>query len=299
MYAMKRFALAVAITIAVAPRVFGAASCSWTTAPANINFGNYTVFGSSLTANSPFAFTCVPPASGQLTLSKGGAGSFSRLLSKAAAPAGTLGYNLYLDAAGAIVFGDGTSGTQYVTFTGQPQNKDYLGQIYGIIPAGLDAPPGTYTDTIQATLSGAWGSDSRFFTVTATILAECNVTTAALTFGNYDSVVANRSTALDNTTLVEVFCTKGAVAFVSLDNGVNAAGATRRLKSATGNFLTYEMYRESGRTTVWNATNTNSGTSTSKLTAINGGFTVFGRIPAGQDIPAGSYSDTVTVTVNY
>jgi spore coat protein U-like protein len=59
------------------------------------------------------------------------------------------------------------------------------------------------------------------------------------------------------------------------------------------------MYKDAARTITWNTTNTNTGTATSKLTAINGGFTVYGRIPAAQDVRAGSYSDTVQVTVNY
>lgn len=296
---MKRITFSITVSLLVARGLFAAPACTWTTVPANINFGNYSVFGSALTANSAFAINCVPPATGNITLSTGGSGSFSRLLSKASAPAGTLGYNLYRDAAGSIVWGDGTSGTQYLTFTGTPGNKNLAGQIYGIIPANLDGPPGTYTDTIQATLSGTWGSISQFFTVTATILAECTVATSALNFGNYDPVAVNKTSPLDSTTVVDVYCTAQTPASVALDNGQWVFGSTRRLKDASGNFLTYEMYKDTSRSVVWNTTNTNSGTSTSKLTPINGGFTVYGRLPAGQDIPAGSYSDTVTVTVNY
>ncbi len=296
---MKRIAIAIAAVLMISRTAHGAASCSWTTVPANINFGNYSVFGGALTATSGFSINCVPPASTTLKLSTGGSGSFSRLLNKASVPAGTLGYNLYMDAANAIVWGDGTSGTQFLSFTGTAGNKDYAGTIYGYIPAGLDGPAGTYTDTIQATLSGTWGTDSRFFTVTATIIAECNVSTSPLNFGNYDPVVTNGAAPLDNTTLVNVYCTKATLATVSLDNGTWVTGTTRRLKSAAANFLTYEMYKDSGHGTIWNAVNTNSGTSASKLTAINGGFTVYGRIPGGQDIPAGAYGDTVTVTVNY
>jgi len=230
-------------------------------------------------------------------LSKGASTTYSRFMN--GSPSGTLGYNLFRDAAGTIIRGDGTSGTQYLTFAGTPGNKDYAGNIYGIIPAGLDAPPGTYTDTIQATLSGTWGSISQFFTVKVTILAECNVSTSPLNFGNYDPVVANAAAPLNSTTVVNVYCTAGTPAKVALDTGLWSAGSPRRLKSAAGNFLNYEMYTNSGHTVIWNATNTNNGTSASKLTPINGGFTVYGQLPAGQDIPAGAYSDTVTVTVNY
>ena len=302
---MKRISLfSIAVALVAAGNAFGAASCSWTTVPANINFGSYSVFGPQLTANSAFAINCVPPASATLTLSRGGSTTYSRIVSKSTAPTGTLSYNLYTDAAGSTVWGDGTSGTQYLTFTGTPGNKDFAGSIYGILPATVlnDGPPGTYTDTIQATLSGTWGSDSRFFTVTVTIPAECNVSTSPLTFNNYDPVVANAAAPLDATTVVSVYCTAQTPATVSLDNGMSSLPgppAVRRLKSAAGNFLTYEMYKDSARSVVWNTTTTNSGTSTSKNVAINGGFTVYGRIGQNQDVPAGAYGDTVTVTVTY
>jgi spore coat protein U-like protein len=293
---MKRIAICVAAALAIARGAQAAPACSWTTVPANINFGNYSPFGGSLTAASGWGINCVPPATGDLKLSTGGSGTYARAETTGS---GSLAYNLFRDAAGSIIWGDGTSGTQFATFTGTPGNKDFAGSIFGIIPAGLDGPPGTYTDTIQATLSGTWGSDSRFFTVSVTILAECNVSTSPLTFGNYDPVVTNAASNLDNTTLVNVYCTKGTPVTVTLDNGTWASGTTRRLKSAAGNFLTYEMYKDAARGVIWNGTNTNTGTSTSKLTPINNGFTVYGRVPSAQDIPAGSYSDTVTVTVNY
>lgn len=297
---MKRIAISIAASLLIARGMYALPSCTWTAVPTNINFGNYSVFGAPITGNSTFSINCVPPATGNVLLSTGGSGSFSRLLTKAAAPAGTLGYNLYRDAAGSIVWGDGTSGTQYFSFTATPGNKDVVNMpIYGIIPANLDGPPGTYTDTIQATLSGTWGSISQFFTVTATILAECNVSTSPLNFGGYDPVSGNKTTPLDATTVVNVFCTAQTAVSVALDNGQWVTGSTRRLKSAAGNFLNYEMYKDSGRSVVWNATSTNNGTSTSKSIPINSGFTVYGRVPAGQDIPAGSYGDTVTVTVNY
>ncbi len=63
--------------------------------------------------------------------------------------------------------------------------------------------------------------------------------------------------------------------------------------------MTYEVYRDAPRTTVWNGVNVNSATSTSKNTALGGGFIAYGRIPAAQDIPAGSYNDTLQSVVNY
>jgi len=96
-----------------------------------------------------------------------------------------------------------------------------------------------------------------------------------------------------------VYCTPGTAATVSLDLGTHFAGTTRRMLSGAANLMNYEVYRDSGRTVVWNTTNTVGGTSASKTTAINGGFIAYGRIPSGQDVTIGAYNDTLLVTVNY
>ncbi len=135
--------------------------------------------------------------------------------------------------------------------------------------------------------------------VSASVAANCTVSTAPLAFGAYDPLVGNASANLDGTGTITVACTKGAASTIGLSLGNNATGGTRRMTDGASNYLTYEMYQDSGRSTVWG----NSGaalltpaTATSK-TPRN--FTVYGRIPGSQDIPAGNYTDTVTATVNF
>ena len=95
-----------------------------------------------------------------------------------------------------------------------------------------------------------------------------------------------------------VACTRGATANIALGAGSNASGSTRRLGDGSGNFLTYELYSDSGRATVWN-----TGAGALPLTAAPSraprDFTVYGRIAGNQDVPAGSYGDTVVATVNF
>src|SRR5262245_838396 len=87
--------------------------------------------------------------------------------------------------------------------------------------------------------------------VSATVTNNCTISTGALAFGSYDPVVANASTNLDGTGTVSVACTKGTSATVGLGLGSNASGSTRRMGDGGGNFLTYELYQDSGHTTVW------------------------------------------------
>jgi spore coat protein U-like protein len=135
--------------------------------------------------------------------------------------------------------------------------------------------------------------------VSATVTNNCTISTVALAFGSYDPVVANASTNLDGTGTVTVACTKGSTATIGLGAGANASGATRRMGDGATNFLTYELYQDSSRSTVW----ANSGTGLLSPAAAPSkaarSFTVYGRVASDQDVPAGNYSDTVVATVNF
>jgi spore coat protein U-like protein len=143
------------------------------------------------------------------------------------------------------------------------------------------------------------GSASSSLSVSATVVNNCTITTAALAFGTYDPVGANTSASLDATGTVSISCTKGAATTIGLGLGSNASGSTRRLSDGASNFLTYEMYQDSGRTTVWGATGGALFTPPAAPSKALRGFAVYGRISGGQDVPAGSYADTVTATVNF
>jgi len=156
-----------------------------------------------------------------------------------------------------------------------------------LVGAALLVPTYVYAQT-TATLN-----------VTANVAARCTITAATLAFGAYDPIVANLTAALDGTTTFTVTCTQGgANVFVGASLGVNALGSVRRLKSGTADFLTYELYREPGRTTIWGTTQA------AGLAVVPDGTTpvtmsVYGRIAGAQDSPVGTYSDTVVMTVNF
>jgi spore coat protein U-like protein len=135
--------------------------------------------------------------------------------------------------------------------------------------------------------------------VSATVTNNCTISTLPLVFTPYDPVVANASTNLDGTGTVVVACTKGTAPTVGLGLGANAASTVRRMHDGSSNYLTYELYNDSGRSTVW----TNAGLGLLSPVAAPSkaarSFTVYGRVPSNQDVPAGSYTDTVVATVNF
>jgi spore coat protein U-like protein len=135
--------------------------------------------------------------------------------------------------------------------------------------------------------------------VSAAVANNCTISTSALAFGSYDPVVAHAGTNLDGTGAVTVACTKGATATIGLGLGSNASGSTRRMSDGSGNFLNYELYSDSGRTTIWEDSGAGLVTPPVAPSKAPRSFTVYGRVPSNQDVAAGNYADTVVATVNF
>ena len=139
--------------------------------------------------------------------------------------------------------------------------------------------------------------------VTASVSASCSISTSPVAFGAYDPVSANATAPLNGTGTVTVTCTNGASTTITLGQGLNAnTGSTdtapaRRLTDGNTDYLTYSLYQNTTRTTVWGNTagtgvaNTGTGSQTS--------ITVYGAVDAGQNVPVGNYSDTVVATITF
>lgn len=139
-------------------------------------------------------------------------------------------------------------------------------------------------------------------TVNATVPAICVISPATLSFGTYDPVGANAAVGspLDGSATITVACTKGSNYWLGLGLGANASGTTRRMVANGSDYLAYELYQETGRSTVWGNT---AATAPAAVVAASTGvvtFTVYGRIAGGlTTTPSGSFSDTVQTTINF
>lgn len=127
--------------------------------------------------------------------------------------------------------------------------------------------------------------------VKATVSANCTISAVAMDFGSYDPLSATNAIA---TGTLNVACTKGAAATISLGNGGNFT-TIRRMASPSGDFLEYSLYQPNG-TTAWDTTNIYTYNSTTKASQA---FTVNGKAIAGQNITVGAYADQVVATINY
>jgi spore coat protein U-like protein len=84
---------------------------------------------------------------------------------------------------------------------------------------------------------------------------------------------------------------------VTLSTGQSNSYAYRIMKNGP-NSLNYNLYTNAARTVVWG----NGTGSSSVMSASRNGTTllsVFGLIPDGQDVAFGTYTDSITATVNF
>lgn len=135
------------------------------------------------------------------------------------------------------------------------------------------------------------------FPVTATVLTACAVTADPLAFGNYDPTSA---TPLEQSATLSVLCTVGTSFTVGLNAGATSgATVSTRQMSDGSNVLDYSLYSDSGHTTNWGNTPGSDTPAATVAPVLPTELTVYGRVPAEQNVPPGPYADTITVTVNY
>lgn len=148
------------------------------------------------------------------------------------------------------------------------------------------------------------GTATGSLTVQMTITASCTISVATLNFGTVPGT-AVASAATNASANISVTCTSGSPYSIGMDNGANASGSQRRMKSGS-NFLNYNLYVDSGLTNAWTTASSSSTCSSANSCYLGTGngaaqtVPVYGRMPAvGTAPPPGSYSDTVTMTITY
>lgn len=150
----------------------------------------------------------------------------------------------------------------------------------------------------------AAGTTYGSFIVSATVDLACSVeSTTNISFGTIQSPVQAN---LNSSGSVTTRCTDGATWNIALSvgNGSGATFARRKMTSSlnAANTLEYGLYRDSTRNEVWG-----DGTGGSVLAcdvkcdaaSVPVTTTVYARIFGGQSPAAGSYSDTIVVTLMF
>jgi spore coat protein U-like protein len=121
----------------------------------------------------------------------------------------------------------------------------------------------------------------------------CTVTVSPVIFGNYSPFSA---APLDSTGQVVANCAGAQGYAVTLNAGVNSGSFSNRHLVHGKSRLFYQLYSDGARTRVWGD---GTGGSTIVSATTSASLTIYARIPALQNVAAGTYADTVLVTINY
>jgi spore coat protein U-like protein len=138
--------------------------------------------------------------------------------------------------------------------------------------------------------------------------AGCTVTSNGLSLGAYQPLTfgselrSSESTGVATVTLVCVGLATGGSYSMAL--GPSATGnsiAPRYLSNAAGASMAFNVYRESGYTTIWGDGNTGALiTGTLPAGDSTQSHSAYGRVPPGQNnLTRGVYSGTLAITLTY
>jgi spore coat protein U-like protein len=126
----------------------------------------------------------------------------------------------------------------------------------------------------------------------------CTVSATSVNFGSYNVFTGS---ATDSTGTVTINC-NGSVhnIVITLSKGSSSTYNARTMVKGA-EVLSYNLYRDAACTSVWGDGTGGTSTYTDANPANNSDIviTVYGRVPAGQDVSAGSYSDTVSAVINF
>ncbi len=230
-----------------------------------------------------------------------------------------LNYNIYKDPAYSQVWGSHTWGWAPTppTINLPLSGGWWLGfgsttfTMRGRIAPGQSATPsGLYTSSFSgsqtrisyrynttgncATISALGGVQTPF-TVSANVLTTCTVNAADLNFGTSGFLTSN----VDTTSTISINCNSGLPYTIGLSGGLSGAtNPTLRQMVNGGDQVTYGIYQNAARTIPWGDT-IGTNTISSVGTGLAQSFTTYGRVPPQTTPNAGTYSDTIIVTVSY
>jgi spore coat protein U-like protein len=143
----------------------------------------------------------------------------------------------------------------------------------------------------RARLHGAVACSLAAFAAAPAGAASCNLSPQGVIFGSYDWL---SPVPLDAVGYIHVSC-DDTVSF-TLALAVDGGSVAGRRMTSGRDYLDYELYTNASRTSFWGDGIRGSDLS---ITGESVDLPIYGRIPANQNVPANSYSDTITVTISY
>jgi spore coat protein U-like protein len=285
-------------------------------------FGSVSVLsGAAVDTTATLTVTCVNGsggAGGQRICISIGAGSANDATSRqlTGPAASTARFDLYTDSGRTILWGSwqtgyDTPGVQLDVNRNTTTNVTVYGRFFG---SQQSLALGSYSSTFTANpfiryddkagiacpTGGFTASTST--SATATVVGSCNLSATTMDFGTTSFLTSN----LDATATISAQCNVSMPYSIGLDNGSNASGSQRRMKQGASNFINYNLYTDSGRTSAWTSTTSTTSCTGGAGTCITGTgtgstqtITVYGRVPPQSSQAPGTYTDTVLITFTF
>lgn len=139
-----------------------------------------------------------------------------------------------------------------------------------------------------------------WFPHSAQAAVNCRINTVAVAFGSYDVFSSSVLTSVGNVNIRCVGIGRGtSPVSVSLSPGNSGSFQPRKMLMGSET-LNYNLYLDPGGSQIWG--DGTGGTQMFSATSFNNqtmNLPIFGRMPAGQDVSVGIYTDTIIATVNF
>ena len=164
-------------------------------------------------------------------------------------------------------------------------------------------PPGQSMSVVKRLAVGAG-----FLTVNVVALsaaaATCTITADNMTFGTYSVI---NPIEVDTSAQITFACSGNdgvrIRGVVSISTGASGSYSSRTMQNGAAT-LNYNIYRNNARTRIWG--DGTGGSQTRRMncnlrrrTTCSASRTMQGRIPTGQNVPAGNYSDVLIVSASF
>lgn len=229
----------------------------------------------------------------------------------------TLAYQLYTDAARTVVWGDPNLGfgsapdVEFAGNLGGTATGNTTLTLYARLLSGQSVPAGDYVSNFTTAHTNFTYGPSVLglvpcnslpvlssqihptFAVSATVDKNCTLSATNINFGSH-GILSAAVTANGHLTLK---CTSTMSYTVALGNGNNGSSPTARNMKLGSSLITYGLYKDNGFASPWGDTGGTVATGTGS--GANQDLTVYGRVPAQATPAAGTYTDTIIVTVTY
>ena len=312
--------MSVRTLIAIAAFVFWAGTASAQVCNfsiTNFNFGNINLSsGGTAPTSGTMTITCSGNAGKSVNLcpniGNGTGGSTNGSPRRLTNGTATVPYNLfqpsgqvwgsylwaYAETPPAMTLTIGSSGSTTITQTIQAAISGSIASaITGLYTSKFSAADAELVYSYGASCSKGGGhSVQTSFTVQAQVTATCNLAVNAMSFGT----IAGLTTAQATSNQISLTCTTGVPYTISLSNGSNGGTSptNRYMISASNQKLSYGIFKDAAHMQAWGLTtgaNTQAGTGSGTTQNL----TAYALLPAQGNPSAGTYSDTVVVTINY